>query len=54
MKEKPSAPIQIDTDARMARFDVTVVLYFTGEATAKYLSIVNAPSVKIEAVLKVK
>jgi len=54
MKEKPSAPIQIETDARMARFDVTIVLYFTGDATAKYLSIVNAASVKIDAVLKMK
>ena len=54
MKEKPSAPIQIDTDARMARFDVTIVLYFMGDAIAKYLSIVNAASVNIDAVLKMK
>ena len=35
MKEKPNAPVQIDTDARTARFVVAIVLYFTGEATAK-------------------
>ena len=54
MKEKPSAPIQIDTVARMTRFDVTVVLYLTGETTAKYLSIADAASTKKDAVLKMK
>lgn len=54
MKEKPSAATQIDTDITMARLDVTIVLYFTGDATATYLSIVRAASVKIDAVLEMK
>ena len=54
MKENPKATTQIDTDVTMARVDVTIVLYFTGDATATYLSTVSAASVKMEAVLKMK
>ena len=54
IKEKANEAIQIVTDVFIARFEVTMVLYFTGEATAKYLSAVSAASVKIEAVLRIK
>ena len=54
MKENPKAATQIDSDVTMARLDVTIVLYFTGIATATYLSTVSAASVKMEAVLKLK
>ena len=53
-KENPNATIQIIMDVMMARFDVTIVLYFTGVDTATYLSAASAASVKIDAVLKMK
>ena len=52
--ENPMDAAQIDSDVTMARLDVTVVLYFTGIATATYLSTVSAASVKMEAVLNMK
>ena len=54
MKEKLNAATQIDTEAAMARLDVTIVLYLNGEDMARYLSTANAASVKIDAVLKMK
>lgn len=54
MKEKPNAATQIDSDVTMARLEVTIILYFTGDATATYLSTVSAASVKIDAVVEMK
>ena len=38
----------------IARLEVTIVLYFTGDDTATYLSTVSAMSIKIDAVHKIK
>lgn len=41
-------------DVAIAHLEVTIVLYFTGDDRAIYLSTVSAMSVKIDAVHKVK
>ena len=53
-KENPSAATQIDRDVKIARLEVTIVLYFTGDDTATYLSTVSAMSVRIDDVHKIK
>ena len=53
-KENPSTANQIDRDVKIARLEVTIVFYFTGDDTATYLSTVGAMSVKIDAVRKIK
>ena len=53
-KENPSAATQINRDVKIARLEVTMILYFTGDDTATYLSTVSAMSVRIDAVHKIK